>query len=235
MRIIAIIQCRLSSSRLPAKAALDLHGKPLLARVIERVRMARALDGVVVATSDRHEDDIVEAIARNEGTGVYRGSLSDARDRLLNCALEARADVFLRVTADNPFVEPALLDQLVLARQDDPDCTYAVHDLGRVVHGTASELVETSAFDHAIRKGVLPDAGREHVTTGMAAMPGARILAPEDALAEPKLSLTVDTLEQYAAVWHAVARYGTGRDAVSRIVSDFRQGAEDARTLARTD
>lgn len=223
MTPIVIIQCRLNSSRLPGKAALDMHGAPLLARVIERCRLAGLASEVVVATSDQPEDEIVSAIAASAGAPVYRGSLDDVRARLLGCARAFGADVFIRATADNPFVEPDLIDALIALKRREPDCPYAVHDLAHTVYGTASELVDTAVLNDA--SGALPDAGREHVTTGLADLASARILTPPAEFADPLLSLTIDTLAQYRSAWSAMGAFGIGRDALPGIVRDFVAGA----------
>lgn len=223
MRVVAIIQCRISSTRLPAKAALDLLGKPMLARVIERCRMSKRLSGVIVATSDHREDDCVETLAEASGVPVFRGSLDDARSRLLGAALTSESDAFVRITADNPFVEPAFIDELIATKEAHPNCPYAVHDLDAVVYGTASELVDTARFDELVRSSALPDTGREHVTSGLADLDGARILCPGESLSDPKLSLTVDTLDQYLAAWAAMRTYGNGPEALPLIISAFRE------------
>lgn len=228
MRPLAIIQCRLGSSRLPGKAALDMHGQPLLVRVIERCRMARQLSDVVVATSDQPQDDVIAAIARRADAPVHRGSLDDVRGRMLDCAQAFGAETFIRVTADNPFVEPALIDLLVAAKQATPDCPYALHDIGATVYGIASELVDTRAL--ATRLDSLPAQGREHVTPGMVDLDGALRLSPPSEYADPELSLTVDTLEQYLGAWQLMDRFGNGPDAVPRIIAAFR--AESALGLS---
>ena len=228
---IAIIQCRLGSSRLPGKGALDLLGQPLLVRVIERCRMARHLSDVVVATSDLEQDDIIASIAERAGAPVYRGSLTDARDRLLNCAQSLGAEAFIRVTADNPFVEPTLMDLMVAAKEASPDCPYVVHDLGRTVYGVASELVDTHVL--AARLEDLPQDGREHVTTGLRQLAGALCLEPPSAFAAPDLSLTVDTLEQYFNVWLLMCHFGNGPDALPQIVAAFQSGDNPALTFER--
>lgn len=227
MRVVAIIQCRLGSSRLPAKALLDFHGKTMLARVIERCRLAGGLADVVVATSDRPADDLIVAAAQAEGAASWRGPLEDARQRLLGCARAHGAEAFVRVTGDNPFVEPSFIDDMIAAKAQDGGA-YLVHDLAAVVHGTASELVETAALEELLRRGELPPEGREHVTSGLAALPGSQVLRPDPALSDPQLSLTVDTIGQYESAWRAMARFGHGRDTLPRIVSAFRGAGPEA-------
>lgn len=220
MNIAAIIQARLGSSRLPGKAALDMHGAPLLGRVIARCRLAPSISQICVATSDHPGDDILEDIAQRAGAVVFRGSLENVRQRMLGAADQVKADAFLRLTADNPFTDPTLLEGLIQAKLADPECPYIVHDLAQVVYGTAAELVDVEALKSRISE--LPAAGKEHVTTGLSEITNARILAPPPSLGDPTLSLTVDTLAQYQSVWSLMKRHGYGRDAVPEIIKAWR-------------
>ena len=214
------MQCRMSSSRLPAKCALDMHGRTILERAIERCSMAQGIDGVVVATSNRSEDDCVARIAARAGVECYQGSLQDVRGRYLAAAERFGADAVVRVTADNPYVEPSFLEELAARKRALPALPYAVHRLDRVVYGTAGELFDVDALIGAMD--ALPERGREHVTTGLAKLPGAQVLEPASDLAEPALSLTIDTLEEYQRVWQLARIFGFGRDAVKAMVTDRR-------------
>ncbi len=115
MRTVAIIQARMSSSRLPGKVLLDIAGQPMLARVLERARRAKAVDDVMVATTNEAADDPIEAMCRERGYPVYRGSMFDVLDRYYMAARQAQADVIVRVTADCPVIDPAVIDQTVEA------------------------------------------------------------------------------------------------------------------------
>ena len=81
MRTVAIIQARMSSSRLPGKVLLDIAGQPMLVRVVERARRAKTIDDVMVATTTDPADDPIEALCRERGYPVYRGSMFDVLDR----------------------------------------------------------------------------------------------------------------------------------------------------------
>jgi spore coat polysaccharide biosynthesis protein SpsF len=221
MRVVALIQGRLGSSRLPAKLALDIAGKPLLARVADRARMSSGLSSVAVATSDLPEDDITASIAKSIGLDVVRGSLPDARSRFLSGARKMEADVLIRLTADNPYVEPSFIDTLIEDKVANPACPYIVHDLEAVVHGTASELIDVVQLEETARR-VISDHEREHITPALRALPASRTLAPPADLADPQLSLTVDTLEDYIAVCRVHARFGNNPDSLRQIVAAYR-------------
>ena len=114
-RIVAIIQARMSSNRLPGKVLLDIGGQPMLARVVERTRLAQTLDKVVVATTSDPSDDPVAALCAQRGYHSYRGSLHDVLDRYYQSAKAFDAQVIVRVTADCPLIDPALIDRTVRA------------------------------------------------------------------------------------------------------------------------
>ncbi len=113
MRTIAIIQARMSSSRLPGKVLLDLGGQPMLARVVERIRQAKTVDDVVVATTTDPADDAIEELCHERGYAVYRGSMFDVLDRFYQAALQMKAEVIVRVTADCPVIDPEVVDHVV--------------------------------------------------------------------------------------------------------------------------
>jgi spore coat polysaccharide biosynthesis protein SpsF len=115
MRTVAIIQARMSSSRLPGKVLLDLGGEPMLVRVIERARRAKTIDEVAVATTTDPSDDPLEALCRDRGYAVYRGSMFDVLDRFYGAARQLNADVIVRITADCPVIDPDVIDQVVNA------------------------------------------------------------------------------------------------------------------------
>jgi spore coat polysaccharide biosynthesis protein SpsF len=99
LRTVAIIQARTGSSRLPGKSLADLLGRPLLEVMLERVRRARSLDAIMVATTTTARDDELASVARGCGALVFRGSEIDVLGRYVGAAALARADVVVRLTA----------------------------------------------------------------------------------------------------------------------------------------
>jgi spore coat polysaccharide biosynthesis protein SpsF len=110
---IAILQARMSSTRLPGKVLMDIAGKPLLQRMLERVRSARSLDGVLLATTTDPSDDILDQFCVEHDLPCYRGSLLDVLDRYYQAAVQCHADVIVRLTADCPLIDPEVLDLTV--------------------------------------------------------------------------------------------------------------------------
>lgn len=112
---IAIVQGRMSSSRLPGKILEDIGGEPMLVRVVSRVRRAQTVDQVVIATTNDPSDDPVEKLCLARGIPIYRGSLFDVLDRFYQAALLFKAATVIRVTADCPLIDPVEIDHVVRA------------------------------------------------------------------------------------------------------------------------
>lgn len=115
MRVVAIVQARTGSTRLPGKVLQDLGGRSMLARVIRRTLRAECLDDVVIATTSSEQDDPVVAEARRLGVPWFRGNEHDVLDRYFAAAEAARAELVVRVTSDCPMIDPALIDRVVAA------------------------------------------------------------------------------------------------------------------------
>jgi spore coat polysaccharide biosynthesis protein SpsF len=111
--IVAIIQGRMGSSRLPGKVLLDITGKPMLQHVIERTSRARAIDAVIVATSSDPADDPIADFCAGLGVPCTRGSLHDVLDRYYQSARAQHASIVVRITADCPLIDPSLIDETV--------------------------------------------------------------------------------------------------------------------------
>jgi len=112
-KVVAIVQARMGSSRLPGKVLLDLAGEPMLARVVHRVQRAETLDEVVIATTTEQADDALAALCTARGWPCFRGSEDDVLDRYYQSALEHGADVVVRITSDCPLIEPEIIDRVV--------------------------------------------------------------------------------------------------------------------------
>jgi spore coat polysaccharide biosynthesis protein SpsF len=112
-KIVAIIQGRMSSSRLPGKILADIAGQPMLTRVFTRTSRAKTLDEVIFATTTDPSDDPVAEYCDFSGLPFTRGSLFDVLDRYYQAASQAKADVVVRITADCPVIDPDLIDAVV--------------------------------------------------------------------------------------------------------------------------
>jgi len=113
MKRVIIIQSRMTSTRLPGKILMDVAGKPMLAQQLRRLKQCRAVDQIVVATTDNSADDPVVELARKEGVGWFRGSEHDVLGRYVGAAREAKADIVIRSTGDCPLIDARVTDAVI--------------------------------------------------------------------------------------------------------------------------
>ena len=161
--IVAVLQARFSSSRLPGKVLKDLLGEPMLYRQIERVSRSVRIDKLVVATSTDHSDDPVEKMCRDKGTHCFRGSLDDVLDRFYRAAEPFVPDHIVRLTGDCPLIDPDVIDSIVelhLAEGND----YTSNTITPTFpDGLDAEIFTWNTLKTAWEKALLPSE-REHVT-----------------------------------------------------------------------
>ena len=112
-KVEALIQARMSSSRLPGKVLMELGGMPAIMQVVRRVQAASSVDKVTVLTSVDKSDDALEEVLIDSGVGVFRGSLDNVLDRFIKYIDTASSDVYLRITGDCPLIDPGIIDQTV--------------------------------------------------------------------------------------------------------------------------
>src|SRR5258706_2989594 len=109
-KVLGILQARASSSCLPGKVLKPILGRPMLLHQIDRLRRARALDDIMVATSDEPADDAIEALCASAGVRCFRGSLNDVLDRFYQAALPLKPELVVRLLGDCPLADPELID-----------------------------------------------------------------------------------------------------------------------------
>jgi len=218
-----VIFSRLDSSRLPGKALLPFAGRALLGHVIDRVRLARRVDRVIVATSDRKTDTPIATFATAEGVAVFRGSVHDVLGRAVACARECGLDRLIRVCGDSPFMDPTLIDRMVGVHLDEgPEMTTNLFPRSFPA-GMSIEVIETTALERGAAATDNP-AHREHVTTYFYEHAESfRILNVDSRVENPaKTPLTVDTADDLVqANW------------LARHLSDPSYGMEEVLALAR--
>ncbi len=164
MNVVAVIQARMGSTRLPGKVLADLVGAPMLDRVIERVRLAARVDVVWVACSDARADDPIAARALSLRAPVFRGSEQDVLGRFVGAADAAGADLIVRLTADCPLLDGAVIDRVVDEILADPGTDYASNVTERSYpRGLDVEAFTREALTRMDRLGRSTEA-REHVT-----------------------------------------------------------------------
>lgn len=163
MKIVAIIQARMGSTRLPGKVLMDLAGDTALARVVSRVRRCRLVNEVIVATSTHAADDVIEEECRRLRCAAFRGSEQDVLDRYYRAAQQADAEVVVRITSDCPLIDPEVSDRTIEAFIK-AGTDYASNSLERTYpRGLDTEVMTFAALELAWREATQAHQ-REHVT-----------------------------------------------------------------------
>ncbi len=225
-RVIAIIQARMGSSRLPGKSLMDLAGMPLLGRVIAQVAGAKLLTDIVIATSNDATDDAIAEFANEHGYNVVRGSENDVLSRYQLAAASASADIVVRITGDCPLHSPDTIDEVIrafLEARVDYACNtnpYTRPD-GQDVEVFTREILDLAAANATFA----PD--REHVTPWMKRCKDASILNFRHANSHhPDLRWSVDhpdDLEFARTVWAYLDQMGQGPFQFGEIMSAINQ------------
>lgn len=148
MKIIAIIQARTASSRLPKKILTDICGKPMLWHIVERTKQSSLVDNIIIATSDEKDDDEVEIFAKQFNIPYYRGSQHNVLERFWKCANHYNPDIVIRLTGDNAFVDPKIIDEAITVFINEKDIDYLYYREGLPI-GMAVEVMKFSALTRA--------------------------------------------------------------------------------------
>ena len=163
--IAAIVQARMTSSRLPGKVLLDLSGEPVLLRVVERLRQSKKLDEIIIATSVDISDDPIEALCKERNIAYVRGPLNDVLARYVLAVKKCGCDTVVRITCDSPLIDPAIVDLCIEAFEKGgfdfiSNCSNGPRTFP---HGLDTEVFSSQALLTADAKTQKP-YDREHVT-----------------------------------------------------------------------
>ena len=194
-KVVAVIQARMGSARLPGKVLKEIGGKSILEILVNRLKSSRRINSIIVATTEGKEDDKIVELARKLGVEWYRGSEDDVLKRFIDASSATNADIIVRVTADNPLTDPELVDELIVAhfknQADYTHCTGAPLGIG-------AEVVNKEILEKIAPIAKEPEY-TEHVTFYIVDHPELfrihTIKAEELGLNYPDLRLTVDTEE----------------------------------------
>jgi len=208
MRVVAIIQARMGSSRLPGKVLQDIGGSTMLARVVRRTQRAASLDEVIVATTVETDDEVIVAECRRLSVPVFRGDKEDVLDRYYQAAQAYHAAIIVRITSDCPLIEPEVVDQVVRACLD-AQADYASNTLQRTYpRGLDTEVMTLSALELAWRQATEPYQ-RIHVTPYLYQHPDQfKLLSVTDDQDHSRYRWTVDTPDDLASVREVYRRLG---------------------------
>lgn len=211
MNAVAIIQARMTSTRLPGKVMADLAGKPLLRRMLDRVTRAQRVASVVIATTVNAADDPVVCCAVDAGIKVFRGDEADVLGRMHGAAQLLRADPIVRLTADCPMSDPGVIDAAIdLFEHSKADyvsnCNRRTFPDGldvEVFSARALEIADQNAKHPQLREHVTPYIRGSRPDLGCGDFRRADLLAQADF---GHLRFTIDTAEDLAFVGGLFAR-----------------------------
>jgi spore coat polysaccharide biosynthesis protein SpsF len=163
--VVAIVQARMESKRLPGKTLVDICGKPLLVHIIERIKRCSTIQTIAVATTSAPVDKVLIRLADKMGVSSYAGASEDVLDRFYYAAKLFKADVVVRITADDPFKDPRIVD-LVTRRllYSSGELDYVSNTIAPTYpEGLDVEVFTFAALERAWHDACL-DSEREHVT-----------------------------------------------------------------------
>ena len=211
MNIVAIIQARMGSSRLPGKVLMDLGGETTLARVVRRLQRSRQVTKIVVATTTARGDQAIIRECEHLQVVCFRGEEQDVLDRYYQAASANAADAVVRVTSDCPLIDPELVDETVEVFRDE-HADYASNVFPRTYpRGLDTEVFSFDALDRAWRE-AREAHQREHVTPYLYEHPQIFKLASLSGAADySRYRWTLDTREDLELLRAIYSRFH-GRD-----------------------
>ncbi|WP_017726250.1 cytidylyltransferase domain-containing protein [Halalkalibacterium ligniniphilum] len=163
MKVVAIIQARMGSTRLPGKVLKAVMGKPLLAYQLDRLLKAESVDEIVIATTNQKADDPIVAFCKEKGIPYYRGSEMDVLSRYYEAAKKYQADAIVRMTSDCPIIDPSVVEEVIAVYK-----TGVYEYVSNTLERSFPRGMDTEIFSMAILKKAYDEADqpfeREHVT-----------------------------------------------------------------------
>lgn len=206
-KVIGIIQSRLKSTRLPGKAMLKMGNDTLLGRVIKQAKKVKVLDEIWVATTINAEDCIIEEEALLYKVKVFRGEEENVLQRFCDVARLSEADIIVRITADNPFIETSFIE-IGVKKMVEEKAEYV--SFADIPYGSGVEMIDKDALYKA-EKNARNSYDKEHVTPYIIEPKNGFYklsLEPENEYIRRKdISVTVDTIEDYIKTCQMLAHY----------------------------
>ena len=201
INVLAIVQARMGSTRLPNKLMLNLHGYPVVEWVYRRVMKAKNIDKVIFAIPDAATDDVLQDYLRSMGAEVYRGSEFDLVDRFYQVIKTYPAKSIVRICADNPLISPTEIELAVDYFRKN-QCDYAFNHVpkdGGWPDGLGAEISSISVIN-LIHRFAKDDSQREHVFNYVWDHQNdftIRSIPVPKELSYPKLKFDIDTYDDY--------------------------------------
>ncbi len=197
MKVSAIIQARITSTRLPGKVLMDIEGKPMLWHVINRLKSSKKLDDIILTIPDTKENDILEKFAKDNKVKYFRGNENNVLSRYYETAKKFHCEVIVRLTSDCPLIDPKIVD-LVIEKHLNRGVDYT----SNVIKKTFPRGLDVEVFNFMVlekaHKGAKENYQREHVTPYIYEHPEIfklQNITAKGILKRPEIRLTVDTKE----------------------------------------
>jgi spore coat polysaccharide biosynthesis protein SpsF len=207
-----IIQARMGSTRLPGKVMKEVCGKPLIGHMIDRLRHAKLVDKIIVATSTGAANDFMCAYLEGLGVAVFRGSEEDVLARFYEAAVEYNLKYIVRLTADCPLIDPAIVDRFIaefFVQRADHLC-----GTPRLAEGLDTEVFSFQGLEQAYRQAARKPE-REHVTQYFHNHPGLfKLVRVENDTDDSQYRITVDEEADYEVVRSIFEALYTDKDNV---------------------
>lgn len=216
LMVVAIIQARMGSTRLPGKVLEEVYGVPLLKIMLQRVALSKKLNQVVVATSTLESDDPIVEFCYDEGIEVFRGSEENVLSRYYECATQFGATVIVRLTADCPLIDPGVIDETVTLFESsgvDFAANTVPPENSTFPDGSDVEVFSYPALTRAFKE-VEKSFDKEHVTFYFWKYPGRNFKTKQLQNSEnwSKYRLTVDYPEDLEVVKQISAKFSNGKE-----------------------
>ena len=216
MKIIAITQARIGSTRLPEKILKTINGESLLEIHLKRILQSKLITGLKIATTTEPDSDKIVTIANKLGIGIYKGSINNVLDRFYQTALPEKSDWVVRLTSDCPFIDPVEIDH-VIQLAIDADLDYVSNTLQPTYpDGIDTEVFKFSALERAVKEARLTSE-LEHVTPYIwknSSFKGGGLFRSDCVMNKTDYSsirLTVDTIEDFRVIEKLVELLGTDK------------------------
>ena len=202
MRIVATIEARMTSSRLPGKVMLQAAGKPMLEHLVNRLRPVPSLGGIVLATTTNKTDDVLKEFSIRMGIGCYRGSENDVMSRVIGAAESEGADIVVEITGDCPIIDPKIVEQTISVFKSNQVDYVSNGHIRSFPDGMDTQVFRLDALKRSAAM-TNDRLDREHVTLHIRNHPElfthAYLVAPPE-LHWPELGLTLDEPKDYELI-----------------------------------
>ena len=210
MKIVATIEARMTSSRLPGKVMLPALGRPMLAHLTSRLKAVLSIDEIVLATTVNATDDVLVDFAEKDGIKVFRGSEEDVMARVIGAAESAQADVVVEITGDCPIIDPDLVEQTIRVFKRNNAVYCANSFISSYPDGMDTQVITLEALKKSFSMTADPQ-DREHVSRHIVnnpqLFPHVYLVAPPS-LHWPGLGLTLDEPADYELIRTLIENLG---------------------------